>query len=138
MSCLADGYDKWYMYFWSAESWAFCVVSLHGADSCTVVLVLGSTVDFCVYFVNCADEYVIVLRNLRSAVYVFVRLCFDSTIHYFTHCFLLFHVGIVNIFTLLFCLVFWLANRSPQDPIIRSSAAQRTEGWNCASPLNGT
>ena len=86
----------------------------------TVVLVLGSAVDFCVYFVNvrCADEYVIVLGNLRSAVCVFVRLCFDSTIHYFTHCFLLFHVGIVNtiILVILFCLVFWLANCSPQDP----------------------
>jgi len=89
-------------------------------------------VDICVYFVNlsCADEYVIVLDNLRSAVFVFVRICFDSTIHYFAHCFPLFHVEIGNTITLviLFCAVFWFANCSPQDRIIRSSAAQRTEG----------
>jgi len=86
---------------------------------------------FCVYFVNlrCADEYVIVLGNLRSAVCV-CEIIFDSTIHYFAHCFLLFHVEIINTITLviLFCLVFCLANCSSQDSIIRSSAAQRIEG----------
>jgi len=53
--------------FWSAEGWVFCVVSLHEADSCTVVLILCSAVVFCVYFVNlrCADGYVIVLGNVR-------------------------------------------------------------------------
>jgi len=139
MSCLADDYDKWYMCFWSAVGWAFCVVSLHGP---TVVLAVWSAVDFCVYFVNlrCADGYVIVLGNLHSAVCGFVRLCFDSTIPYFAHCFLLFHVEIVNTITLviLVCVVFWLANCSPQDPIIWSSAAQRTEGWFCASPRINT
>jgi len=64
-------------------------------------------VDFCVYFVNLryTDEYVIVLGDLLSVVCMFARLCFDSTIHYFTHCCLLFHVGIVNTIILLFILV---------------------------------
>ena len=58
------------------------------------------------------------IGQLMSAVCVSVRLCFDSTIQYFTHCFLLFHVGIVNtvISVILFCPVFCLANCSPQDP----------------------
>ena len=45
--------------------------------------------DFCVYFVylRCADRCVIVLGNLRSALCGFVRMCFDSTIHYFANCF---------------------------------------------------
>ena len=68
------------------------------AGSCIGVLILCSAVVFCVYFLNLrsADGYVTLLGNLLSAVCVFLRLCFDSTIHYFTHCFLLFHVGIVN------------------------------------------
>jgi len=89
-------------------------------------------VDFCVHFVNlrCGNGLVILLGNLRSAVCVFVRLCFDSTIHYFVHCFLLFHIDIVNTITvvILFCVVYCLVNCSPQVPNIRSSVAQRTEG----------
>jgi len=55
-----------------------------------------------VYFVylRWANGCVIVLGNLHPALRGFVRLCFNSTIHYFVHCFLLFHVGIVNTITL--------------------------------------
>jgi len=78
-------------------------------------------------YLRCANGCVIVLGNLHPALRGFVRLCFNSTSHYFVHCFLLFHVEIVNTITLvtLFCVVFWLANCSPRDPIIWSSTAQR-------------
>jgi len=86
-------------------------------------------VNCCVYFeyLRCADECAIVLSNLHLALRGFVRLCFDSTVHYYVHCFLLFRVKIVNTITLviLFCVVIWLANCSPQDPIVWRSAAQR-------------
>jgi len=84
------------------------------ADCCTVVQVLRSAVDFCAYFVylSCADGHFIVLCNLRSAVCVFVRLCFDSSIHYFAHFFLLFPFENVNTITvvILFCFIIWLDN----------------------------
>jgi len=94
----------------------------------TVVLFLCSVVVFLCIFCKIRPRRLICHCNgqFTSAVCVSVRLCFYSTIHYFAHCFLLFHVGIVNIIILviLFCLVFWLANCSPQDPIIQSSPAQ--------------
>jgi len=75
--------------------------------------------------------YLFVLRNLRSAVCVFERLCFYSTI------FIAFVIAVyspmLNLLIqlpLLFYFVFypvWITY-PPQDPIMRSSTAQRTEG----------
>jgi len=129
---------------WSAEGWAFCDVSFHGL---TVVLLYWFFVRlwfFCVYFVNlrCADEYVIVLDNLCRLC---VCVCVYEIMFWFNYsllysCFLLFHVGIVNkiILVILFCLVFWLANCSPQGPIVRRLVTHRTKGWYCTSPRNDT
>ena len=51
-------------------------------------------------YLRCADGCAIVLGNLRPALGGLVRLCFNSTIYYVVHGFLLFYVKIVNTITL--------------------------------------
>ena len=117
MWCLADGYDKWYMYFWSANGWAFCVTRLHGP---TVILFLDQ-LWISVYILQ--TQVVPLNTSLYWAIYVgCARVCvimfwFKYSLIYSLF-FLLFHVGAVNtiIWGILFCLIFWLANCSSTRP----------------------
>ena len=88
---------------------------------------------FLVYIVNLglADRYIFVLRNLRSSVGVFKGLCFYSTI------FIVFVIAVyssmlsllIQLLLLFYFVLYpvWITY-PPQDPIIRSPAARRTEG----------
>jgi len=70
-------------------------------------------------YLRCADGCAIVLGNLHPALRGFVRLCFNSTIYYVVHCFLLCNVEIINTITLgyfILCCI-WLANYSHETPL---------------------
>ena len=121
--------------FCSAVRLSTCVVSLHGPTLVSfIVLILWSVVLPCtVHIVNLryADGYIFVLRNLRSAACVFERVCFHSTI--FIALVIALYSSVLN-FLIQLALLFYFVlypvwfTSPPQDPIIRSSAAQGTEG----------
>jgi hypothetical protein len=108
----------------------FCIVSLHGPTFVLFgVLILGSAVLSCTY---CKPMGMFVLYKLRSAVCVFEGSCFYSII-FFTFV-IVFYPSMLSFLIQLLLLFYFLffsypawITCPPQDPNIRSSAAQRTE-----------
>jgi len=112
---------------------SICVVSLHGPTFVLyVVLFLWSAVLPCTYCKLTLSRWVYAcITQFRSAACVFERLCFYSTI--FIAFVIVVYSSMLNLLiqlTLLFYFVLypvWITY-PPQNPVIRSSAAQRTEG----------